>query len=104
MMVKKMHYCSNCKWFDKFNKAYDTLGCSYITYFNPKFSKKGIDHKGGKCYYLYDKKLIKIILNSYGLDEKKYFNYWENGLKDCNFNEKYDCIYYKRKWWKFWVR
>lgn len=26
-------------------------------------------------------------------------------IKDCSdFNKNYDCQYYKRKWWKFWIK
>ena len=70
-------YCKNCK---------------YIKYIDE-------DCKSGYvCTYFHDKK----IEDDYVVGKRKIGGYWDADSSDYP-NRNYNCKYYKRKWWKFWV-
>ena len=65
---------------------------------NCKFRKTVIVNQGGGYEYRCLKDKSKVLYNIYN-GKFNDFRIWT-----CLENEKGDCKYYKRKWWKFWVR
>lgn len=75
-------YCNNCKWYDELIRH-----CCLRHFPNSP--------------------LIKSIY--YDIHGKRQFNFKESNLSsheifDCGFNKNYTCKYYKRRWYKFWVK
>ena len=81
-------YCKNCEHFDNFTRV-----CNVLSTRNSTITEPYMNHKGYVVHAMKD------------IDLKDY-NIWELGLLSfsCLFNKKYNCKYYKRKWYKFWVK
>jgi len=86
-------YCKNCSWFKKY-KDVDRdifLGCFYIS---------------SKEYYWDENKFTGIKIREYRIKE------WSTKLAKVpqekfvmeKLNKNNNCQYYKKVWWKFWVK
>ena len=85
-------YCKNCKYCD-------------TTYYEPccelgkseYFTEKYINHKGISAYKWKNKKEWDKLCNKNNVDPDK------DSVSCCNFNNNFNCKYYKRRWYKFWI-
>jgi hypothetical protein len=87
-------YCSNCKfecgWGDEYSSPY----CN-AWFCHPDLAIIERDPRGRTRYILTAKAQLLCGMNE--------------GLRDVyahkfKLNDDFDCPYYKRKWWKFWVK
>lgn len=91
-MSEEKVYCKNCRW-------YKCGWCCVLGIKNKYFTEQYLNHKGKKVYSSKNKTEADYIRKKYNVS-----SYIVNPIECCNFNENYDCLYYKRKWWKFWVK
>ena len=75
-MCKEKIYCKNCKWYHP-REFMDRSICDEF------------------CKIVEKPHINKITGN-------KIINYVEGDIKELNKNN--DCKYYRRIWWKFWIR
>lgn len=94
-MKNKKLYCKNCKYY---SVCLD--GCIVGTYHGSDyFTEIYINHKGKKDYKWKNKDEFDKLK-----EETNSSTYCDGTIGCCNFNKKYNCKYYKRKWWKFWIK
>jgi hypothetical protein len=96
--MKKV-YCKNCEWF---RQSYDWDNSNVCVVGqqkdNPYFTETYIDHKGLKKFKWRNKEEFENMCKQTNTTHK-------NGMiACCNFNLDFNCKYYKKKWWKFWVK
>ena len=92
-------FCKNCRnytWLGDYG-----IG-NYCDIVNTDIvSNPVIDKVGEKSWELDEKKIMEVLKKE--LTDK---NYWDimRWVEECNLNNNFDCKYYKRKWWKFWLK
>lgn len=94
--MKRKVYCKNCRWFNEYEE------CRVVSPRNPYFSKKYMNTKGGFSFKWRNKEEYIKSCKEYKIGVCN--NKPPQTLECCNFNEHYNCKYYKRRWWKFWIR
>ena len=95
--MKRKIYCKNCKWYQKYySELYcTTTGCFVLQQGNPFFYKKNLDFEGNIIYIPKNSRLRNKIIDEYNI----------KNVKDATkLNQNFNCPFYKRKWWKFWVK
>ena len=102
-MTNKLVYCKNCKW--SYWKYCHVGGSPHFTKKTKKFIKTEND-------WQHEDELIKE-LKKVGFDIDKEFepycdycllNIHLSTLENQPLNKNNNCKYYKRKWWKFWIK
>lgn len=90
-------YCKNCKWFDEMSRE-----CRVGTTDNFYFTIEKLNHMGEIEYEWKNKKEFIKECDKHGI-ELSFSGNPPQIIKNCKFNVKFNCPYYKRKWWRFWI-
>jgi hypothetical protein len=90
--IKMKKYCKNCTWFD--------FDCLY-GFSSEHFSET--DHTGiGRKWKNYEE--WKDICKKYNIDINDYNSIDKGIVSCCNFNKDFNCPFYEKRWYKFWIK
>lgn len=95
---EKKIYCKNCVWFTSYT------GCEVGGNDNTHFTQKYLNRKGEISYKWKNQREYIKHCKDHNVRLDNFNGRLPVQILYCNFNEKYNCKYYKRLWWKFWIR